>query len=604
MTESESPFPFDLILEGRWRTIVRLCGSKGYKQPEPAPLFLPAVLLKLLRERRRVEQAKCTGDNVMEGANDANLQECLLEAIVRFGESDCIEEYAMVIPEDALGPCGPLSVLVGDSSCSTESPSATDFELASAEHRVIMVLGELKKTLVAVENGCIQEDMMQASQSHLLCLAQLEPDFVLLLPVILSQLSSSSLKPSFNTCNVTASLICTSLLAPSLVSCLVLNDPTTLNDALQGILKVWHLHPRRAANVAVELATLSPSAARATRLCLMQMRGGVTLPACIRISTTILCDPECFALMASPGLLIGLRSNAGCAKSLISGIVNSLSSTMKLDDSNGKRIRKHCLQAICRLSEYRVARDDTLELFGNLVEKFNGQVYHKGLAPLIVITACVVVGPHCIKHLESAFHQVATSMGPQLAILALMLIRGRRFEKLFSVFSKICNGCVLPQQKIDTSSWETAATAISQLWSVSRLTDILVESILLPVSSDHKRSSSLMLEMECVVVALGAGFPIKGQALREWVIWVVDIGLTLHPLPSILLELIENVARACFVGKEKEVIDILPHLNEVACIPPFMPKVVTASLRSVKWEHYSPYYAKDGLSVACQEHDR
>ncbi len=467
-----------------------------------------------------------------------------------------------------------------------------------------MVLGELKKALIAVENGSIQEDMKQTSQSHLLCQAQLEPDFVLLLPVILSQLCSSSFKPSFHTCNVTASLVCTSLLAPSLVSCLVLNDPTTLNDALQGILKVWHLHPRRAADVAVELAKLSPSAARTTRLCLMQVRGGVTLPACIRISTAILCDPERFVLMASPGLLLGLRSNAGRVKSLIAGMATSLSSTMKLDGSNGKRVRKHCLQALCHLSEHRVARDDdTLELFGSLVERLNGQVCHQGLAPLIVITACVVAGPHYIKHLVSALHQVVTSMEPQLAILALMLIRERRFEKLFSIFSKICHVCVLPQQNIDTSSWETAATAISQLWPVPRLTDILFAAILLPVSSDHARSSSLMVEMECVVVALGAEFPIKGQALREWVIRVVDIGLTQHPLPSILLELIENVAGACFAGKEKEVIDA-PHSNEVLCIPPFMPKVVTASLRSVKWEHYSLYFAKDGLSVACQEHDR
>ncbi len=601
--EPENPFPFDLILEGRWHTIVRLCGSKKYEQPEPAPIFLPAVLLELLRERRRVEQAKGTEDNVMEGVNDVNLQECLLEAIVRFGESDCIEEYAMAA-KAVLDPCGPYYTVVSGSSCSEESPSAMDFQLAFAEDRVMMVLGELKKALIALENGSIQEDMTQPSQSDLLCQTQLEPDFVLLLPVILSQRFCNSFKPSLYTCNVTASLVCTSSLAPSLVSCLALNDPTTLNDTLQGILKVWHLHPVRAAEVAVELAKLSPSAARMTRLRLMQVKRGVTLPACIRISTTILCDPERFVLMASPDLLCGLVSNTGCIKSLIAGMLTSLSSTVKLDDFNGQRVRKHCFQALCRLSEHRVSHDDTLELFGSLVERFklNGQVCQQGLAPLIVITACVVAGPHNINHLESALNQVASSTKPLLAILALILVRERRFQRLFSIFSKISGTCALPQQKIDTNSWETAATAISQTWTVCKLTDLLFEAISMPLS-EHGSSSLLLVKMECIVVALSAGYPIIGQTLRNWVIRVVDIGLTLHPLPSVLLELIESVARACCAGKEKEGVDV-PDSNAVPCIPPFMPKAVTASLKLVKWERYFLYFAKDGFSVACQEHDR
>ncbi len=603
MMEPENPFPFDLILEGRWRAIVRLCGSKKYEEPEPAPLFLPAVLLELLRERRRVEQARGAWDNVMEGGSDANLQGCLLEAIVRYGESDCIEEYAMAA-EAVLDPCGPFSGVTRGSSCSDPSPSAMDFELASAEHRVMMVLGELNKALIMVENGNIQVDMKQPMQREmdLLCQAQLEPDFVLLLPVILSNPCCNSFKPSLEMSNVTASLVCTSSLAPSLVSCLVLNDPTTLNAALQGILNIWHLCPRNAADVAVELAKLSPSAARMTRLRLMQVKGGVTLPACIYISTAILCDMERFVLMASPDLLIGLGSNAGHVNSLIAGMVTSLSLAMELDGSNGNRFRKHCLQALCRLSGYGVARDDTFELFKSLAEGLNGQVYHQGLASLIVITACAVTGPHYIKHLESALHQVATSTKPLLGILVLILIRERQFERLFSILSKLCGMRVLLQQQFDTSSWETAATTVTQNWPVSRLTDILFEAILLPVP-DHASSSSVVMEMECVVAALDAGFPIKGKALRDWAIRVVDIGLTLHPLPSVLLELVESIARACFAGKDKVVTDA-PHSNEVPFIPPFMPNAVNASLRLVKWENYSMYFAKDGISVACQEHDR
>ncbi len=601
--EHENPFPFDVILEGRWHTIVRLCGGKKYEQPEPAPIFLPAVVLKLLREQRRVEQAKDSGDNVMEGVNDVNLQECLLEALVRFGASDCIEGYVMAT-KAVLDPCGPYSAVVSGSSCFEKPSYAMDFQLASAEDRVMMVLGELKKALIALENGSIEKDVVQPSQSDLLCQTQLEPDFLLIFPVILSQQFCNCFKPSLRMSKITASLVCTSFLAPSLVSCLVLNEPTALSDAIQGIIKVWHLHPVRAAEVAVELAKLSPSAARTTRLRLMQVKGGVTLPACISISTTILCDPERFVLMASPDLFLGLVSSTGRVRSLIAGILTSLSSTAKLNDLNGQRVRKRCFQALCRLSQHGVAHDDTLELFGSLVERFklSGKVCQHGLAPLIVITAFAIAGPHNINHLESALGQVASSTKPLLAILALMLIRERRFQRLFSILSKFSGMCALPQQQLDTSSWEAAATAISQTWTVRKLTDLLLEAISTPLS-EHASSSSLLVEMECIVVVVSACYPIVGQTLRDWVIRVVDIGLTLHPLPSVLLELIESVARACCAGKEKEVVGV-PYSNAPPCIPPFMPNAVTASLKLVKWERYSLYFAKDGLSVECQDHDR